>query len=126
MPPPSSAAARPAADGHDVSACADADCEIAVSQPLTVRFKGPGGPTTLSVTEVGPDKAEFTVKGGNGRSRAGANGEGSGCVTVLSSNGSSTSCGGAPGARPTAEPGTVVIQIATGQDGTAILQIASR
>ncbi|MFI1398748.1 hypothetical protein [Streptomyces sp. NPDC020681] len=114
-----------AADGHDVGACADGNCEVAVSDPVTVRFKGPAGPTTLSVTEVGPNKVEYTVKSGNGQSRGGASGSGQGCITVLRSNGSGNSCGGLDGARPSAQPDAVVIQMAGGEDGTAILHIVS-
>ncbi|MFF1690359.1 MULTISPECIES: hypothetical protein [unclassified Streptomyces] len=115
-----------AADGRDVGACADGNCEIAVSSPVTFRFKGPDGTATLTVTEVGPDKVEYTVKSGNGQSKAGATGPGQGCITVLRSNGGGNSCGGLGDAtRPSPEPDAVVIQAATGKDGTAILRIVS-
>ncbi|KAF3469480.1 hypothetical protein GL259_04425 [Streptomyces sp. Tu 3180] len=115
----------PAADGHDVGACADGDCEIAVSRPVTVRFEGPSGSATLSVTEVGPNRIEYTVRSGNGRSRAGAEGPGQGCVTVLRGNGSGNSCGPADARPPRAPTGAVVVQAATGKDGTALLRIVS-
>src|SRR3954467_6654102 len=83
-----------AADGHDVGACADGDCEIAVSEPTTFRFKGPAGTATLSVTEVGPNKVEYTVKSGSNQSKGGASGPGQGCITVLRANGGGNSCGG--------------------------------
>ncbi|MEU1328491.1 hypothetical protein [Streptomyces sp. NPDC005865] len=128
-PSPGQPSAKPsvsAADGHDVRACADGNCEIAVSAPATLRFKGPAGPATLSVTEVGPNKVEYTVKSGNGHSRGGASGPGQGCITVLRSNGSGNSCGGLGDAtRPSPQPDAVVIQAATGEDGTAILQLVS-
>ncbi|WJV50850.1 hypothetical protein [Streptomyces flavofungini] len=124
---PSAESSESAADGSDVGACADGDCEIAVSEKVTFRFKGPRGQATLSVTEVGPDKVEYTVKSGSGRAKGGASGPGQGCVTVLRSNGSGNSCGGlGDGARPSPQPGAVVIQAATGEDGTAILHIVSR
>ncbi|MEU6659958.1 hypothetical protein [Streptomyces sp. NPDC046821] len=106
-------------------ACADGNCEITVSKPVTVRFKGPDGPVTLTVNKVGPNEADYMLKGGNGLAQGGASGERSGCVTVLRSNGSSTSCGRASDTGPSAEPGTVAIQLATGEDGTATLRIAS-
>lgn len=115
----------PAADGDDVRACSDGNCEIAVSDPATVRFKGPDGPATLSVTEVGPNKVEYTVKSGSGRSKGGAGGPGQGCMTVLRDNGSGNSCGGLGDARPSAQPGAVVIQVAAGEDGTALLHVVS-
>ncbi|AZM51593.1 hypothetical protein DMA15_02505 [Streptomyces sp. WAC 01529] len=123
---PSAKPSVSAADGHDVTACADGNCEIAVSEPATLRFKGPAGPATLSVSEVGPNKVEYTVKSGNGHSRGRATGPGQGCITVLRNNGSGNSCGGLGDAtRPSSQPDAVVIQAATGEDGTAILHIVS-
>ncbi|MBQ0880092.1 MULTISPECIES: hypothetical protein [Streptomyces] len=114
-----------AADGADIRACADANCEVAVARPVTVRFQGPGGPVTLSVTEVGRDEVEYTLKSGNGRAEGGASGAGQGCVTALRENGSGTSCGAVSGTRPSAQPGAVVIQASTGPDGTALLHVVS-
>lgn len=123
-----SASAKPsvsAADGRDAGACADGNCEIAVSEPVTVRFKGPAGPATLSVTEVGPNKVEYTVKSSGGRSRSEASGPGQGCITVLRDHGSANSCGRLGKDRPAAQPNAVVIQMTAGEDGTAILHIVS-
>ncbi|MEU5001272.1 hypothetical protein [Streptomyces sp. NPDC021622] len=114
-----------AADGRDIDACADGNCEVAVSDPVVVRFKGPAGRATLSVSEVGPNNVAYSVKSDRGQSKGGASGPGQGCVTVLRSNGSSNSCGGLGGARPSAQSGAVVIQAATGEDGTAILYVVS-
>ncbi|MER5993600.1 hypothetical protein [Streptomyces viridosporus] len=129
-PPSAGRAARaepsvPAADGHDVGACADGNCEIAVSEPVTLRFGGPAGSVTLSVTGVGPNRIEYTVKSGNGRSRAGVGGPGQGCLTVLRGNGSGTSCGPVGTRPPRAETGAVVVRAATGEDGTALLHVVS-
>ncbi|MEU6525378.1 hypothetical protein ABZ892_21820 [Streptomyces sp. NPDC046924] len=116
----------PAADGRDPAACSDGNCEIAVLEPVTVRFDGPAGTTTLSVTEVGPNLIEYVLKSGNNRSRSGVEGPGQVCLTVLRSHGSSTSCGGrGDGRPPAARPGAVVVQAATGEDGTALLHIVS-
>ncbi|CAM5591939.1 hypothetical protein GCM10010390_78260 [Streptomyces mordarskii] len=123
---PSAKPSVSAADGRDVAACADGNCEIAVSGPVTVRFTSPAGPATLSVTEVGPNKVEYTVKSGDGRSQGGASGPGQGCITVLRDHGSSNSCGRVGTMRPAAQPGAVVILMAAGEDGTAILRIVSR
>ncbi|OUD00885.1 hypothetical protein [Streptomyces swartbergensis] len=115
-----------AADGRDITACADGNCEIAVSEPVNIPFKGPRGPATLSVTEVGPNTVAYTVKSGNGQSKGSASGPGQGCITVLRSNGSGNSCGGLGDAgRPSPQPDAVVIQAAAGQDGTAVLQLVS-
>ncbi|MFJ5262408.1 hypothetical protein ACIQAC_18270 [Streptomyces sp. NPDC088387] len=112
-----------AADGRDVTACSDAECEVLVSRPVTVRFEGPGGAATLAVTKVGPNEVEYTVKSSNGQSKGGASGPGQGCLTVLRTNGSGNSCGGVAGAPPSPEPDTVLIQLAGGADGTAILHM---
>ncbi|GAP49779.1 hypothetical protein [Streptomyces azureus] len=115
-----------AADGRDITACADGTCEIAVSEPVKIPFRGPRGPATLSVTDVGPNNIAYTVKSGNGQSKGSASGPGQGCITVLRSNGSGNSCGGLGDAgRPSPQPDAVVIQAATGEDGTAILQLVS-
>lgn len=114
-----------AADGRNTAACTDGNCEIAVTEPVTIRFQGPAGQATLSVTEVGPNKIEYAVKSGNGQSKGGASGPGSGCITVLRKNGSGNSCGGLSSTRPSAQPDAVVIQATTGADGTALLRMVS-
>ncbi|MBA2811157.1 hypothetical protein E0500_028080 [Streptomyces sp. KM273126] len=115
-----------AGDGPDVGTCTDGNCEIAVSEPVTIRFQGPTGPATLSVTEVGANKVEYTVRSGHSQSKGGATGPGQGCITVLRSNGGRHSCGGLVNAtRPSPQPDAVVIQATTGEDGTAILHVVS-
>ncbi|WP_438492957.1 hypothetical protein [Streptomyces asiaticus] len=123
------ASAKPsesAADGRDIGACADGNCEVAVSERVTVRFKGPAGPATLTVDEIGPNKVTYTVESGGNRSRGGASGPGQGCLTVLREHGSSNVCGRVSTMRPAAQPGAVVILMAAGEDGTAVLHIMSR
>ncbi|MFE7117393.1 hypothetical protein ACFU99_18465 [Streptomyces sp. NPDC057654] len=120
-------ASASATDGRDVGACADGNCEIAVSEPVTFRFRGPAGAAaTMSVTEVGPNKIEYTVRSGGGQFGGGASGRGQGCVTVVRSTGGGNSCGGlVPATRPSPQPQAVVIQVAPGADGTAIIDIVS-
>ncbi|WP_404793691.1 hypothetical protein [Streptomyces tendae] len=121
--PPSSSPA----DGTDAGACTDGNCEIAVTEPVTIRFPAPGdaGRATLSVTKVGPNEIEYEVKSGNNRSNGGASGPGQGCLTYLRDRGSGNSCGTLDPARPSPRPGAVVIQATTGTDGTALLHIVS-
>ncbi|MFD5965121.1 hypothetical protein ACFW5W_02180 [Streptomyces sp. NPDC058783] len=120
-PPPS------AADGTDPSACADGDCEIKVTEPVTLHFPAPGGSgrATLSVTEVGPNKIEYEVKSGNNSSRGAATGPGQGCLTYLREHGSGNSCGTLDHTRPSSRPATVVIQATTSTDGTTLLHVVS-
>ncbi|MFI8948774.1 hypothetical protein ACIGO6_19940 [Streptomyces sp. NPDC053750] len=132
-PGPSGASASPvrpsvsAQDGRDTGACADGDCEVLVTEPVTVRFRGPSGAeATLHVTKVGPNEVAYTVKSGSGQSKAGTRGSGAGCVTVLRSSGSSNFCGGfGVDGRPNPQPDAVVIQAAPGEDGTALFHIVS-
>ncbi|MDI3417518.1 hypothetical protein [Streptomyces luteolus] len=124
-PTPSPTPSRTAEDGHDIKACADADCEVLTSKPVEVSFDGPGGKATLSVTEVGPNKVAYTVKSANGRSRGSASGPGQGCITVLRANGSGNSCGRVGTSAPEAQPDAVVVQVAAGADGTALLHLVS-
>ncbi|MDQ8705490.1 hypothetical protein RCO28_23760 [Streptomyces sp. LHD-70] len=124
-PTPSPTPSLTAEDGHDIKACADADCEVLISEPVEVSFDGPGGKAALSVTEVGPDKVAYTVKSANGRSRGSASGPGQGCLTVLRENGSGNSCGRVGTAAPEAQPDAVVVQLAAGEDGTALLHLVS-
>ncbi|MFE0367688.1 hypothetical protein ACFU78_12680 [Streptomyces tendae] len=115
------------ADGTDVGACTDGNCEIAVTEPVTIYFPAPddAGRATLSVTKVGPKEIEYEVKSGNNRSTGGAEGPGQGCLTYLRDRGSGNSCGALDPTRPTPRPGAVVIQATTGTDGTALLHIVS-
>ncbi|MGC9495193.1 hypothetical protein [Streptomyces sp. WG7] len=127
---PQSASAEPgpsvsAADGHDADACTDGNCEIAVTKPVTIHFQGPGGPATLSVTEVGPNKIEYSVKSGNGQSKGGASGPGQGCVMTLRENGSGTSCGALSHTRPSPQPDSVVMQATTTEHGSVLLRLIS-
>ncbi|WP_121708737.1 hypothetical protein, partial [Streptomyces sp. E5N91] len=116
-----------AADGTDVGACTDGNCEIAVTEPVTIHFRGPadGSRTTLSVTTVGPNEIEYEVKSGSNRSKGGASGPGQGCLTYLREHGSGNSCGTLDSTRPSPRPDAVVIQATTGADGTALLHIVS-
>ncbi|MFG3213606.1 hypothetical protein [Streptomyces tendae] len=115
------------ADGTDVGACTDGNCELAVTEPVTIRFPAPddAGRATLSVTKVGPNEIEYEVKSGNNRSTGGAEGPGQGCLTYLRDRGSGNSCGTLDPTRPSPRPGAVVIQATTGTDGTALLHIVS-
>ncbi|WP_202501241.1 hypothetical protein [Streptomyces sp. SID5785] len=115
-----------AADGTDTGACSDGNCEITVSAPVTLRFPGPRGKATLSVTEVGPGKVAYAITSGGNSSKGSASGPGQGCLTVVRADGGGNSCGGiGDAAPPSPQPDAVVIQVAAGADGTALLQIVS-
>ncbi|MDX3228398.1 hypothetical protein [Streptomyces sp. ME19-01-6] len=117
-----------AADGSDTDACTDGNCEIAVSEPVTIRIKLPDGPAKLSLTKVGKNAVGYKVTSGNGKTggetSGEASGDGSGCVAVFRGGGSSSSCGAA-GAPPDKVDGAVVLQVVAGSGGTAILRLVS-
>ncbi|MFC7895006.1 hypothetical protein [Streptomyces sp. NPDC057381] len=111
-----------------MDACKDGDCQILVTEPVTIRFKGPTGvAVTLDVTEVGPNEVAYAVKSPQSQSQGSARGPGQGCITVLRANGSGNSCGGVSNdhARPSPRADVVVIQAVAGEDGTAVLDIVS-
>ncbi|NSC20105.1 hypothetical protein FM076_02325 [Streptomyces albus subsp. chlorinus] len=114
-----------AADGSDPRACSDGNCEIAVSEPVTVRFEIAGRSAKLSLSEVGRNKVAYKVTSGSSRTSGEAGGEGSGCVAVFRSGGSSSSCGAAGEEPPEKVDGAVVLQVASGPDGTAVLRLVS-
>ncbi|MGJ3562182.1 hypothetical protein ACR6C2_44445 [Streptomyces sp. INA 01156] len=115
----------PAADGHDTAACSDGNCEIAVSEPVTVRFDGLARHHPVRDRgRPGPDRVRTEVRQRPVQERSRRPGQV--CLTVLRSHGSSTSCGGkGDGRPPAARPGAVVIRAATGEDGTALLHVVS-
>lgn len=121
---PGGAPSPTAADGTDIAACADATCEINVSAPVTVPFRGPDGDAELSVTEVGTNKIAYRLRSGtaeNPRTSTGrATGAGSGCTSVITRDGSSNSCGPVRG-MPATQAGTVAMRLTGGPDGVALL-----
>ncbi|AXK37017.1 hypothetical protein DVA86_01860 [Streptomyces armeniacus] len=115
-----------AADGSDTGACADGNCEVTVSKPVTFPFKAPGGRAELSVTKVGPNAVDYTVKrAGGGTVKGGASGTDSGCISALRSSGGGTSCGRVGSSPPAKQDGAVLLQVASGADGTAVVTLVS-
>ncbi|KAK1180344.1 hypothetical protein B7755_020640 [Streptomyces sp. NBS 14/10] len=126
-PSPTTSSPSPAvtaADGSNPAACTDGNCEIAVTEPVTIRIKLPDGPAKLSLTKVGKNAVDYKVTSGNSKTSGGASGDGSGCVAVFRSGGSSSSCG-MGGPPPDKVDGAVVLQVVAGADGTAILRLIS-
>ncbi|MFI6575265.1 hypothetical protein ACIBFB_05645 [Nocardiopsis sp. NPDC050513] len=113
-----------ALDGTDTAACADGDCQVAVSEPVAFPFEGPNGQAELSVTSVGPNTVEYTVTREDGEISGGSRGQGSGCVSSLYDSGGGTSCGQV-GAPPSPAENAVFVQVEPGEDGTAVITIVS-
>jgi hypothetical protein len=112
------------ADGADYAACADGNCEVAVSEPTDIEFDGSTGPGTLAITDVLDDGIAFdvTLPGGGG------DGELKGrCTSHFSAGGGSMDCPADLEATPEPpEPtaGVLSVQLAGMTDGTAILRLA--
>lgn len=112
------------ADGTDYSACADGNCEVAVSEPTEIEFDGSTGPGTLAVTDVLDDgiALDVTLSGGGG------SGELKGrCTSNFSAGGGSMDC--PADLESTPEPpeppaGVLSVQLAGFADGTAVLRLA--
>jgi hypothetical protein len=118
--------ARPrAADGTNIAACADGNCEVELSGPVDIPLTGQGGGITLlSVTEVTADDFRFTTTSGPGQTGSGGLGEG--CISRLTSNSASSGCPGPDPNQPLpAEPGVLSLQPVSLTDGSAIVRLAS-
>ncbi|WP_240434493.1 hypothetical protein [Streptomyces sp. YIM 130001] len=124
-PPAEPSPSVTAADGDDLAACKDGNCEVTVADPAEIRFDGPDGQATLSVTKVERNRVEYRIKSGNGKASGGAGGPGQGCITALRATGSGTTCGPTATDAPSAQPKAVVIQMTTGPTGTALLHLVS-
>ncbi|MEU6719062.1 hypothetical protein ABZ897_47005 [Nonomuraea sp. NPDC046802] len=122
--PRSPSPAVTAADGSNPKACADGNCEITVSAPVTIDFTIPDGPAKLSVTKVGENEVAYQVTSGDSKTSGEWSGDGSSCVAVFTKGGSRSVCGVA-GEPPDKEDGAVVMQVVPGADGTAILRLVS-
>lgn len=125
-PDKSSTPTPTASDGTDIAACADGNCEISATKPVTVPLKVFQGPASIELTKVGKDGIGYQVTLGtkdNGtRTSSEIKGANTACTATIHQGGSSGSCGPA-GEAPPGEKGAVVMHLATGADGTAILRL---
>jgi hypothetical protein len=121
---PSTAEAATAADGTDLAACADGNCEVEVSGPVDIRLtEQRGGVTGLSIVEVGDGGVDFTTTssgGGSGSGRLEPN-----CTLTFYEGGGGSTCssGEAPPAQP--ETGVLAIQLASVTDDAVVLRIVA-
>ncbi|GAA3711157.1 hypothetical protein GCM10022224_090790 [Nonomuraea antimicrobica] len=125
LAPPTPSPAVTAADGDDLAACTDGNCEIAVSRPVTIRFEIPDGPATLSLTKVGRNEVGYKVTSGDSRTSGEASGDGWGCLAVFTPGGSSSGCSLIASEPPDRQEGAVVLQVLAGAEGTALLRLVS-
>lgn len=109
------------ADGTNVSACADGNCEVLVSGPVDIELNGHGGIDTLSVVKVAPPGLSFKMKsdGGTGSGALDPN-----CTLKLHKYGQGTSCGGNQ-PPPPAETGVLALQVASTAKGGVVLRLVS-
>lgn len=116
----------PAADGTDLAACADGNCEVAVSAPVDIPLTGHAtGITTMSVVELTPDGFSFTMTS-NGNERGSGDLRG-GCTLTFYSSGVGSSCPGPDQELPPPAPeaGALALQLVGAADGTAVFRLVS-
>ncbi|MGP4015792.1 hypothetical protein [Saccharopolyspora sp. 5N708] len=112
-----------AADGTNIEACSDGNCEVALSGPTDIRLTGQGGGiTTLSVVEVSAAGIRFTTTSEEGGSSSGELTDG--CTLSFYSGGGGSSCGGAQGL-PEQETGVLAMQLVDFASGTAVLRLVA-
>ncbi|MBN6033632.1 hypothetical protein [Amycolatopsis sp. 195334CR] len=107
-----------AADGSDYAACADGTCEVLVSGPAEIALSGTAGISKLVVRAVEGNGIRFEAGGSSGSLSAN-------CISTFYENGGGSSCSTAPREAPAPVDGIVAMQIASVQDGTAVLRVVS-
>jgi hypothetical protein len=125
---PTTSTLPPAADGTDLAACADGNCEVAVSRPVDIPLTGQGGITTLSVDELTSDGFSFSATSNGGGSRSGS--LSGACTATFSStaNGSGLSSMCTAGQEPPAasrEPGVLSLQLLSATDDGVVVRLVS-
>ncbi|MGH4012280.1 MAG: hypothetical protein ACRDTH_29650 [Pseudonocardiaceae bacterium] len=75
----------PAADGSDIGACFDGECEVSVSGPVRIPLDGRSGFDAVAVEAIEPNSVRFRVEYPNGFGTGSASPGG----TVTFSNGTS-------------------------------------
>jgi hypothetical protein len=115
-----------AADGTDLAACADGNCEVEVSGPVDISLTGhASGITTLSVIELVSDGFSFTMAS-NGSERGSGDLRG-GCILTFYSSGGGSSCPGPDQELPPPAPeaGALAMQLVGARDGTVVFRLVS-
>lgn len=113
-----------AADGTNVAACADGNCEVAISRPVAITLSGTGDVDTLTVTKVGPDGFDFKTSAKDGGTGSGNLARGD-CVSTSWGGGGGLTCGKDldPAER---QDGVLAMQIVGKTDqGALVLRIVS-
>lgn len=119
--PVSSVASSPA-DGTNVAACSDGNCEVAVTAPVDIRLTGQGGLTELSVTEVTQNGVRYAVtsEGGSGSGAVDI-----GCLSTFYSGGGGSVCWSGQPPTPTKDRGVLELQVVTVAEDTATIRLIS-
>lgn len=112
-----------AADGRDLKACADGNCEVELTGKAEIPVGGYGGVDTLSVKKI-TAKSLHLVNSGDGGS--GTSEISPGCVSLLYKGGSAIQCnsGGAASA-PERIHGVLSMQVVSLDEHSAILRLAA-
>jgi hypothetical protein len=115
-----------AADGTDVSACDDGNCEILVSGPVVIHPHRHGGITKLSVTEVGSSGLGYKTESIEG---SGTGDIGPGCTVTVTQYGEGSECtlgqNGSPQPPPQKQTGVLTMQITAATKDGVVLRLVS-
>lgn len=124
QPTTSRPAAVTAADGTNLAACADGNCEVRVSMSDHITLTGEGDLTAITVQKIDTaDGLSFTATttGGGGSSSGSVQ---HGCTLTFYAGGGGSSCGGSQDA-PDPETGVLAMQLVGQRGATAVLRLVS-
>jgi hypothetical protein len=122
--PGPSASRAVAADGSNLTACSDGNCEVLVRTPARIALTGQGDVTSLSLETLDAKGLHFTVTStGGGTSTASIQ---HGCTLSFYEGGGGSSCtaGGAQNA-PSPRTGVLAVQLPWQGRDTAILRLVA-
>ena len=111
-----------AADGKNVAACADGNCEVLLTGPVDIDLGGHGDVATMSVTGIDSSGVHVSLKdtgGGTGTADLGT-----GCTLTFVDGGGGSSCGGRQDPPP-AQTGVLAAQLVHLDKGSAVLRLVS-
>lgn len=123
--PPTTSRPAPvtAADGTNLAACSDGNCEVVVAVSDHIALTGEGDVTGLTVRKIDTaDGVSFTATSKGGGTSTGSIQHG--CTLTFYTGGGGSSCGGRQDA-PDAETGVLAMQLVSQHGGTAVLRLVA-
>lgn len=118
--------ARPveAADGTNLEACVDGNCEVELSGPATIPLGGQaGGLEALDVDRLSDSGIEFTTTTAAGSSSTGELTRG--CTLTFYEGGGGSMCSSGEALRPERQTGILAMQLTAVTDGKVVLLLVA-